>query len=466
VAIWPNAIMPGEQAMILDTLLSHLSFLGQDDSLCIAHRLSDAEADACRGLVNCRPLDEQRPRPGQEAVRVLCADPQTAFGDDGCADRSGGGRRHPARIAIPVFDPHWHARWKKTAEQPSSSAELPGCRWVTYLRPSDCVQIQPRRPARTKQPVAASDPVASGAMLSRPLQRLAMDCGEEAGRESMPLGRPERQGSRFTVARYALVGDALPAVEDTLPLAEQVRSRLIGLYNRLRQRQKYGDRILPDAERFASRLFTGKDRTGRPLLGHEHAYFVPTDEDGDGRLDHVTVLALATGFERDEVRALERLPQCSLLRGVPLGLALCALANEHELRAPLLAQSAVWRSATPFVATRYPKSRGRQRDDPAHCGSFLAFARHVLEEELERLRQRRPDLPPLLAVEPLATQLEAARPVSLLAFQRGRSKHSDDGGQRAAGRFRLAFAAPLRGPLCLGHGCHFGLGLFVPADSR
>ena len=30
--------------------------------------------------------------------------------------------------------------------------------------------------------------------------------------------------------------------------------------------------------------------------------------------------------------------------------------------------------------------------------------------------------------------------------------------------FRLSFASPIPGPLALGYGSHFGLGLFVPAD--
>ena len=28
------------------------------------------------------------------------------------------------------------------------------------------------------------------------------------------------------------------------------------------------------------------------------------------------------------------------------------------------------------------------------------------------------------------------------------------------------FAAPVRGPLCLGHSCHFGLGLFLPGENK
>ena len=36
-------------------------------------------------------------------------------------------------------------------------------------------------------------------------------------------------------------------------------------------------------------MLSGKDAAGKPLKGHHHAFYVPTDEDGDGRLDHLTV---------------------------------------------------------------------------------------------------------------------------------------------------------------------------------
>jgi CRISPR-associated protein Csb2 len=50
-------------------------------------------------------------------------------------------------------------------------------------------------------------------------------------------------------------------------------------------------------------------------------------------------------------------------------------------------------------------------------------------------------------------------------FKRSRIKPGDDGGRRPAAGFRITFAAPIRGPLALGHSCHFGLGLFLHASS-
>jgi CRISPR-associated protein Csb2 len=204
----------------------------------------------------------------------------------------------------------------------------------------------------------------------------------------------------------------------------------------------------------------GKDAEGQPLLGHRHAFVLPTDEDADDRLDHVTVVA-EQGFSPDEVRALDRLRQVSFGEGDPLRLLLVGLGTEQDFNSPLFAASPAWISATPFVVTRYPKLRGRKRDRREDYATVQAFTRHVLGQELERLRERRPGLPALVTIESVdgLGQQRSFRPIQ---FARSRQKRGDDGNRRPNGAFRLVFEAPVSGPLCLGHSCHFGLGLFLP----
>ena len=259
----------------------------------------------------------------------------------------------------------------------------------------------------------------------------------------------------LTLARYALDASVLPPVEDTLPLAEQARRHLMGRYKRVRQQREYGRQVPPDAEAFVSATFSGKDADGQPLTGHGHAYYLPSDEDGDGWIDHLTVYA-AHGFAADEVAALDRLRRLPFGEGEALQLLLVGLGSARDLRAPLLAESTIWVSATPFVVTRYPKRRGAKRDRLEDYATPQAFARHVLRQELER----RAELPPVLAIEELLwIGAHRLRPIQ---FKRFRNKRGDDGGRRPAGGFRITFAAGVRGPLCLGHSCHFGLGLFFP----
>jgi CRISPR-associated protein Csb2 len=270
----------------------------------------------------------------------------------------------------------------------------------------------------------------------------------------------------FTTARFALDAPVLPPITDTLPLAEAVRSALMGSYQRLLHRAKYGTADAPYRERFFSATFGGKDAEGRPLQGHGHAFFLPADDDGDGAIDHVTVVA-GRGFTSDELRALDRLRQVhvqgSLIALAPgadtLRLLRIGLGTESDFRSPLFDSAADWVSATPFIVSRYPKLRGTKRDRPADYATPQQFAAHVLAQELDRLRDRRPDLPAFELHGLAGIGVRQWRPIQ---FHRFRRKPGDDGGRRPAGAYRIQFAEPVRGPLCLGHSAHFGQGLFVP----
>jgi CRISPR-associated protein Csb2 len=238
-------------------------------------------------------------------------------------------------------------------------------------------------------------------------------------------------------------------------LAEQVRRSLLFKCKLLAWRHDPG---LADSEIWPlSPAFWGKDDQVRPRRGHEHAAFLPADEDGDGRIDHLTVFA-PMGFNALECQAVDRLRQLRFGDGDPLHLLLVGLGGKGDFRAPLLGESTVWTSATPFVVTRYPKLRGTKRDRPQDYASPRAFARHVLLQEL----QRRPDLPQVVSIEDHdGIGPQRLRPIQ---FKRFRNKRGDDGGRRPAGGFAITFTAPVQGPLCLGHSCHFGLGLFLPSQ--
>jgi CRISPR-associated protein Csb2 len=273
--------------------------------------------------------------------------------------------------------------------------------------------------------------------------------------------RPKR-----TLARFVLDAPLLPVITDTLPVAEAFRHALMTLYQRHCHRQKYGLANKPYQQFFRSEVLSGKDTEGRCLRQHRHAFYLPTAEGSDPRwITHVTVSAL-DGFGPDEVAALNALRTLRLDDEAPdLRVQLIGLGDAQDFRAPLLDESTVWISATPFVVSRYPKLRGRKRDRPEDYASPADFCRHVLSQELARLRQRRPDLPAVVAIELLAGTgyQEKIRPIQ---FQRIRRKRGDDGGRRPSGAFRIVFAAPVQGPLCLGHSCHFGLGLFVPERRK
>lgn len=269
---------------------------------------------------------------------------------------------------------------------------------------------------------------------------------------------PHKTTFHVTLARLALDGPVLPGVAETLPVAERVRRGLLAECRRLARRERPG---AADAELWPlAPAFWGKDEHGRPRTGHVHAFVLPADEDGDGRLERVTVFA-PMGFNALERQALGRLRRLAAVGADDAAVVharLIGVGTAGDFRTPLLDAAAVWQSATPFVATRYAKRRGVKRDRPEDCATPRSFARLVLGEEL----RRRAELPAAVIEDVELLGAAGLRPIQ---FQRFRSKRADDGGRRAAGGFRIAFAEPVSGPLCLGHSCHFGLGLFVPASS-
>jgi len=402
---WPDAELSADDRAMLANLLANLSSVGRAESW--VH----AELTNVQPSWNCVPAPETDPNP----VPLFCPDAATAFGNEYYPTldpkKLAKGKVNPADF---LFDcPRWHLCLDTETIHSEKWPTVPGAKWVSYTRPWE-----------------------SSTMHAKP--------------------KPTNQSKR-TVARFALDGPVLPSVTDTLPLAEDFRRNLLRKCRAVMRSQG----IEPAKEQLAARCpsLTGKDPDGTPLRGHQHAFFLPIDEDNDGRIDHVTVVA-ERGFSAEEVRALDRLRQLPQDEGDPLRLLLVGLGGEREVLSPLFAVSATWVSATPFLVSRYPKRRGQKRDQPEHYATPQDFLKHILRQELGRLRERRPDLPEVLSIEEEMIGAHRLRPIQ---FARFRSKRGDDGGRRPAGGFRITFAAPLRGPLCLGHSCHFGLGLFLPS---
>jgi CRISPR-associated protein Csb2 len=225
-------------------------------------------------------------------------------------------------------------------------------------------------------------------------------------------------------------------------------------------RQKYGHADKPYQESFRSEVFSGKDSDGHFLKRqHRHAFYLPTAEGSDSQwITNLSIIS-ADGFGASEVAALNAFRTLKFPNESPeLQVQLIGLGHRHDFRAPLLEASTVWISATPFVVTRYPKRRGTKRDRPEDYASPQDFLRHILHQELKR----RADLPPVVSVE--AVEVIGPHRLRPIQFKRFRSKRGNDGGRRPAGGFRITFGTPVRGPLCLGHSCHFGLGLFLPSS--
>lgn len=281
------------------------------------------------------------------------------------------------------------------------------------------------------------------------------------------IARPASANSHFAVealsATYTLDSAVLPLVQDALPFAEQVRRALI--------RNRVGTSH--------SEAITGKRADGTPLDGHEHAHYFPTDEDHDGRIDHITIYA-PRGFDEGDLEAVGSLS--TIFRsGNRTEVKLVLTGLGREVRSPaftrrfsedeppeggttkhaevsIFAEAKRWRSVTPFSLPRFP-NRG---------GGKPARPRDLPEGQLIRELKNR-GLPEPTSIKRIeGYQVEGIPPeggttkrlVRWLEFHT--TRYNGTKGNGLAG-FEIEFAEPVPGPIPLGFACHFGLGLFLPA---
>jgi CRISPR-associated protein Csb2 len=231
---------------------------------------------------------------------------------------------------------------------------------------------------------------------------------------------------------------ALPHVHRTLPQGELFHRAIVG-------RVAKGRRVdCPE--------LTGRDELGKALRdGHRHAHVLPLDLDGDKRIDHVLVYAsMGLGDAAQQaIRSLKRTwtkggageIQVAVLGRGDLGV----LRNLPELLADGVEQllgpprgSQTWISMTPFVPPRFVKQRGHN-----------SIAGQI-DAELESR-----GLPPSKYVEVLQDDSCALRHFVRVRHHGGPAPPRDIGYG-----IRIQLSEVVTGPIALGYGCHFGLGLF------
>ncbi len=248
-------------------------------------------------------------------------------------------------------------------------------------------------------------------------------------------------------ARYAVRGAKPLPFTEVLEMGESVRRALMSL------------------TQARSPVFSGRTEQGKRQDGNRHAYYLAEDEDGDDRIDHVTVFA-REGFGAEAHQALRTLRSLSSSQwSPPLLLLLEDLAphpsvvppdsvvspgGENEIPRAIgpCVRARTWISSTPFVLSRHPKRNGR--DGPLS----------QLREELERGGFDSPE-----EIEILLAPARGPRARRWSDFRHRRSNGQGRvglGSERSLWGFRITFPRPQWGPLVVGYGAHFGLGRFAP----
>jgi CRISPR-associated protein Csb2 len=235
---------------------------------------------------------------------------------------------------------------------------------------------------------------------------------------------------------------ALPSVVRTLPQAELLHRAIVSFATR-------------NGSAFSTALI-GRNEAREPLRGrHEHAHILPVDLDDDGHLDHVLIWA-PMGLDGTAQKAVRAVRQTYTKRGTdPLRLALVGSGRLEEFRnlPEMFGQrlrsvlgppggTTLWASQTPFVPPRYLKKTGEN-----------TLAGQISAELASR------GFPKPISVQ-IIDPREDVRCLGHRHFIRSR-RRGPEAPIDCGFSLVLCFAEPVEGPICLGYGSHFGLGLFT-----
>ena len=403
-----NVDLEESQRAALAILCERLSYLGRAESI-VEARLLPAETPF---TPNSEPLaSDSELGPHQELVRVLCPNPPDLHNPWVAANRPeeevpAKGKKSKTKspkstLSQSIFEA-LHA--ETGALQSEGWLIPPGARWADYTRQVDCFQPGAVRPAR-------------------------------------------QQKKAVTVARFAISSTVLPRITQAISVAERLHQTLA----------KRAD------GKSCARVFIGKEANGEPLKGHQHTHiFCELGENRDS-IGYITLYA-PMGFDNEAQQVIEDVQRKALWGhgGHDLELILLGFGDVDTFDIPIFRKAKRWTSLTPFVPTRHAKhyadGRPKLDEDGWPVGSPGQDLRRLLKEDR--------GLPPKSISQPdTSITVRPERRLRTLQFQTERNHGNGKHGHQSGVGLTVEFEQEIQGPLALGYGSHFGLGLFVPADE-
>lgn len=427
--VWPEAELPPAQHQALGLLLDRMTYFGRAESWVEARLVEEWD-----GEFNAWPIHgDEAPVLEGERIRLLASQSQGDYaiwyeealslqGARRLAELQASARVKGKPVEAVKLTPKDHgaiaqglpadifaALHADTGElRKAGWSQPPGSRWVSYIRPADSFAVRPERKAL---PTITSP----------------------------------------SIARFAVSGAVLPRLTDAVSVGERVRVALMS-----RSKDDRGN---------ADPVFSGKTDQGQRLEGgHQHVHIFSEANGSRDGITHLTLYA-PMGFEESARRALGRLEKIWGHGGHDLKLVLLGLGNPIDFggldtaqgQCPLVAASQVWVSRTPFVLTRHPKTTRDGRPKLREDGWQIDGPEAQLVAELARR-----GFPTPCAIARIPHTRVAGRELRWLKFRRERQHGAGSRSDLAGYGFRIEFAQPVAGPIALGYGCHFGLGLFTP----
>lgn len=262
--------------------------------------------------------------------------------------------------------------------------------------------------------------------------------------ERLPHRTTAAGQNAITMVRYAVVGAVRPRIWDTLRIGDRTRTACMSKYG-----ESNGGR--------ASRTFSGKDERGLPLVGHKHAFYLPTYEAQNSEIDHITVVA-PEGFNAQERIALFSMTKLygRNLPDVNLVFQGCGRPDDFST-IPILGKARRWVSATPLILSRHAKHRGKGADRHLVDGPKEQIRAEIKNRYGESYELKRITINDSLA----CLHNTSVRPHEFFRWRRrGRV------GDGKTYNVQLEFQNPVAGPIALGYASHYGLGMFVPAEEQ
>lgn len=379
--IWTNIELPDDQRALLDDLLAVMGYLGRAESWVEARRVETVPT------ANCQPgdstVDEDTGEAKGELVTLYAPLSSREYQDLRArflADKESQ-KRLGGTLPTSLLD----ALSVETSDlRKLGWSQPPAARKVTYLRPLDALRPKPAV-HRVRAPMV-------------------------------------------TTMGFVLTGKPLPRVEDTLRIGELMRIATMAQCKRA-----FGEDCIPP-------VFSGH---GLPEGNrHRHAFYLPWDSNGDGKLDRVLV-HVAGGMSEAAQRALAKVQKLWERGGTEWTLVLEG-SGTPDVAATLTRSSAIWESVTPYL-------------HPWHAKKRLGIEDQIRRECRER------GIPEPVVIEAFdEVEIGKGRKRRSIHFHRYRSRRGLTQPDRLGSFQRLVFPHPVSGPLALGFGCHFGLGLFWP----
>ena len=438
VAAWSGATLDAELFALGADLAAAVGYLGRAESWTECEALADWHDEP-----NCGPMEAGF---SGDAVRILAPLSPAAY----AAERNrliAEERRRIASVAKKTpSEKSLETLTVKAFQSKASEADTLPASLVDALT-LDTADWQdrgwPRPPAAREVLYARGEKAAVGVIPRVPSRRRL---------------RAHSDSNAPTVARFLLAGRPRPRVEDAVRIGELMRLAALSQFG-WRHDDASGRRVPR-----APWQISGRGADDKPLRdpSHRHAFWLPEDADSDGLIDHVSVF-VAGGISHDIRAKLDRITRLWLepKQRVEDGDTEAASAKEWRLAlegfgqpadfaggARIFGRSLRWWSATPFLAAGHLKAGGYAAE----------FQRLVKRTGMDRRFGFNADEIKISEHRKIAPSGTARR---VLHFQRFRSRGREAQHDTTGVFLEVVFPVPVDGPIALGYGSHFGLGLFT-----